>query len=69
MSRIATEKGIAMPRKFVLELEFPEDVSEKDLEDAEIKKKSKEAVVLELLRKKITSGKIRNSWNNKRGAF
>ena len=47
-----------MSRKFVLELEFPEDVSEKDLEDAEIKKKSKEAVVLELLRKKkISQGK------------
>ena len=47
-----------MPRKFVLELEFPEDVSEKDLEDVEIKKKSKEVVVLELLRKKkISQGK------------
>ena len=47
-----------MSRKFVLELEFPEDVSEKDLEDAEIKKKSKEVVVLELLRKKkISQGK------------
>ena len=44
-----------MPRKFVLELEFPEDVSEKDLEDVEIKKKSKEVVVLELLRKKKMS--------------
>ena len=56
--RLKVKKGMAMPRKFVLELEFPEDVSEKDLEDVEIKKKSKEVVVLELLRKKkISQGK------------
>lgn len=51
-------REMGMPRKLVLELEFPEDISKKDLEDVEIKKRSKEAVVLELLRKKkISQGK------------
>ena len=43
-------------RKLVLE--FPEEISEKDLEDEEVQRRSKEGAVFELLRKKkISQGK------------
>ena len=43
-------------RKLVLE--FPEEISEKDLEDEEVQGRSKEGAVFELLRKKkISQGK------------
>ena len=39
-------------------LEFPEEISEKDLEDEEVQRRSKEGAVFELLRKKkISQGK------------
>ena len=45
-----------MPRKIVLE--FPEEVSEKDLQDKEVLMKDKEGAVMELLHKgKISQGK------------
>jgi predicted HTH domain antitoxin len=49
-------KGGVMPRKLILE--FPEEISEKDLEDEEVQRRSKEGAVFELLRKKkISQGK------------
>ena len=43
-------------RKLVLE--FPKEISEKDLEDEEVQRRSKEGAVFELLRKKkISQGK------------
>ncbi len=49
-------KGGVRSRKLVLE--FPEEISEKDLEDEEVQQKSKEGAVFELLRKKkISQGK------------
>ena len=48
-------------RKLVLE--FPEEISEKDLEDEEVQRRSKEGAVFELLRKKkYRREKLRNSW-------
>ena len=49
-------KGGVISRKLVLE--FPEEISEKDLADEDVRRKSKEGAVLELLRKKkISQGK------------
>ncbi|MCW3129352.1 MAG: UPF0175 family protein [Methanophagales archaeon] len=49
-------KGGVISRKLVLE--FPEEISEKDLEDEEVQRRSKEGAVFELLRKKkISQGK------------
>ena len=49
-------KGGVISRKLVLE--FPEEISEKDLEDEDVRRKSKEGAVFELLRKKkISQGK------------
>ena len=49
-------KGGVISRKLVLE--FPEEISEKDLADEEVRRKSKEGAVFELLRKKkISQGK------------
>lgn len=42
----------------MLVVEFPEEVSEKDLQDQEVRSKAKEGAVMELLRKgKISQGK------------
>ncbi len=49
-------KGGVISRKLVLV--FPEEISEKDLADEEVRRKSKEGAVFELLRKKkISQGK------------
>jgi len=49
-------KGGVISRKLVLE--FPEEISEKDLEDEEVQRRSKEGAVFELSRKKkISQGK------------
>ena len=49
-------KGSVMARTLVLE--FPEEISEKDLMDEDVQRRSKEGAVFELLRKKkISQGK------------
>ncbi len=55
MEQIEHKEGV-ISRKLVLE--FPEGISEKDLADEEVRRKSKEGAVFELLRKKkISQGK------------
>ncbi len=49
-------KGGVVSRKLVLE--FPEEISEEDLVDEDVRRKSREGAVFELLRKKkISQGK------------
>lgn len=55
MNQIKHKRGV-MSRTLILE--FPEEISEKDLEDEGVKRRSKEGAVFELLRKnKISQGK------------
>lgn len=55
MNQIKHKREV-MSRKLILE--FPEEISEKDLEDEEVQRRSKEGAVCELLRKKkVSQGK------------